>query len=106
MMGRRMVLKKASFSDFHALLTELLRANKATQFCLTGHVLRVRTAVLWCPAIWKAGPSETGPAQTQERAAAKNNDLGRNLGQAGNHPHAWRKLEPELGNQASGPGRE
>lgn len=70
------------------------------------HVLHARTAVLWCPAIQKAGPSEMGPFQTPERAAAKNKDLRQNLGQAGNHHCAWRKLEPELENQASGLGRE
>lgn len=47
-----------------------------------------------------------GPFQTPERAAAKNKDLRQNLGQAGNHHCAWRKLEPELENQASGLGRE
>lgn len=102
-MGQRMMLEKGNFSGFHALPTEVL--CKATWFWLREHVLRLKGTVLWCSAIWKATSGEMGPVRTQDRAVAKNNDLRWKLGQAGNYPHAWMKLDSELGNQTTGLGR-
>lgn len=93
-------VEKGGSSAVHPLLTELLwvSADGPRSACESSHVAGPRSA--------ESSSRGDDPAQTQERAAAEHCDLRENRGQAGNHPRACRKLEPELGDPASGPGRE